>query len=211
MARRVIVEWGLPPERVVVIPGGSIGERKPIATDRNHFAFIYASHPSKGLDKAIEVLTSIRADFPMVTLDVYGGERLWGDDLTLKDQNYPDWIHSIGSVAQSDVEAGMSHYGAMLYLMTIVDSFTPVGSEAASAGVIVVASDHGAYSEIIRHGWNGFLITVRNGEPDLREAERLVRAYLSNQFDYEPMRLRAASSVQTWDEQAAQWTELSRE
>jgi glycosyltransferase involved in cell wall biosynthesis len=102
----------------------------------------------------------------------------------------------------------MNRYGAMLYLTRYVDSFTPVGSEAAAAGVIVFASDHGAYSEFIRHGWNGFLVSVRNGEPDLVEAERLVRAYLANLSDYNSMRVRAASSVVTWREQATQWADL---
>lgn len=209
MARRVIDEWGFPGSRVVVIPGASVGKRRPPRGRRDPHRFVYASHPAKGLNNVIEVLRRLRGEFPAIELDVYGGVALWGDGLAAdRDENLPQWVRLRGMVSHAEMEAAMSRYGVMPYLTNAIDSMTPIGSEAAAAGVVLLASDHGAYSEFVRHGWNGLLVRVQDGEPDLDQAERLLRAYLADPAAFDPLRRRAAASVTTWEEQAAQWEAL---
>lgn len=213
MARRAIDQWGFPAERVVVIPGESVRARRRLPRrGRDPYRFVYASHPAKGLDNVIEVLRRVRGDHPAVGLDVYGGVSLWGDDQTAeRAAELPDWVRVKGMVAQREMEALLPRYGVMPYVTGAVDGFTTVGAEAAAAGVVFLASDHGACAEFVRHGWNGLLVRVESGRPDLAQAERLVRAYLAEPAAFEPLRRRAAASVATWDEQAAQWETLFRE
>jgi glycosyltransferase involved in cell wall biosynthesis len=212
LARKAIDEWSLPAERVVVIPCGAVPGRSHPADDdrRDPFSFVYASHPLKGLDNAIEVLGRVRAEFPAVRLDVYGSEKLWGDQAqTAPTAALPEWVRLKGSLPQESVERAMGGYGAMLYLTTWVDSFSPVLSEAFAAGVVVIATAHGSNSEVIRHGWNGFLVASNDRfEPDLDQAEYLLRQYLSDTSKYLGLRQRARASVPTWDEQAEQWRHI---
>lgn len=209
MARRAIDEWGFPPARVVVIPGESVAARRRLPRRRDHHRFVYASHPMKGLGNAIEVLRRVREKFPAVELDVYGSVALWGDDLhPEREESVPDWVRLKGMVPHKQMAAAMSRYGVMPYLTGVVDGFTSVGAEAAAAGVIFMASDHGACAEFVRHGWNGLLVRVEDGQPDLDQAEQLLCAYLTDPASFEGLRRRAAASVATWEEQAAQWEAL---
>ena len=143
---------------------------------------------------------------------VYGSRRLWGDqEGALPKGEYPEWVSFKGEVPPLEMASVMARYGVMLYVTSILDSFCPAMSEALAAGVIVIASAHGANGEFIRHGWNGFLVPS-NAElvPDLARAEHLLRCYLAHPDRFSAMRLRAIRSVPTWDEQAAQWRQVWR-
>lgn len=213
LAQRGGYEWGYPPERIVVIPGEAVSQKldpsSPVA--RDELAAIYASHPDKGLREAIEVIRRVRHDYPL-RLDVYGSRRLWNDqDRSIPEGNYPEWVHFKGDIPPLDVASAMAQYGVMLYVTSILDSFCPAISEALAAGVIVIASAHGANGEFIRHGWNGFLVPSNESlVPDLAQAESLLRRYLAHPKQFSAMRLRAINSVPTWDEQAAQWRQVWR-
>jgi glycosyltransferase involved in cell wall biosynthesis len=216
LARSAVDSWGYRSERVVVIPGGAVTRRQEIQdpASRDEFAAVYASHPFKGLREAIEVLARVRQRHPKVRLHVYGSPRLHGDHLEAECRDLPvrpDWVHFEGEVAQREIESVMPRYGLMLYLTRWVDSFNPVTTEALAGGVVVVATAHGSNAEQIRHGWNGLLVRSNDAsEPDLDQAEHLVRVYLENPGAYAALRARAAASVSTWDEQAAQWREVWR-
>lgn len=213
LAQRGAYEWGYPPERIVVIPGEGVSRKlDPRSTvARNEMAAIYASHPDKGLREAIEVVRRVRRDYPL-RLDVYGSRRLWNDsDRAIPEGHYPEWVHFKGDVPPLQMASVMAQYGVMLYVTSILDSFCPAVSEALAAGVIVIASAHGANGEFIRHGWNGFLVPSNESlVPDLAQAEHLLQCYLAHPEQFSAMRLRAINSVPTWDEQAAQWRQVWR-
>jgi glycosyltransferase involved in cell wall biosynthesis len=104
----------------------------------------------------------------------------------------------------------MAGYGLMLYLTEWVDGFSLSTAEAMAAGVVVIATAHGANADFVRHGWNGFLVRSDGGRPDLAAAESIARSYLRDPKGFEPLRARAMASVPTWDEQAAAWREVWR-
>ncbi len=213
LARRAVDEWGHPPERVVVIRGEAVRRRRAVseAASRDPFAAIYASHPFKGLREAVEVLGHLRAEFPDVRLDVYGSERLWADGAAASAERVlPEWVRRAGETPQSEVERRMADYGLMLYLTEWVDGFSLSTAEALAAGVVVIATAHGANAEFLRHGWNGFLVRSDGGRPDLLEAQSLVRAYLRDPAAFAGVRANAMASVPTWDEQAEEWRRLWR-
>ena len=214
LARRGIDEWGYPSERVVCIPGEAVTRRlaPDAVVDRHESAIVYASAPFKGLDNAVEVVRRVRPDHPGVSLDVYGSAALHGDHIEATPRgSFPDWVRFHDSVPQSEVEASMPKYGAMLYVTSWVDGFSLATAEALAGGVIVIATAHGSQAEFILHGWNGLLVSSDDGnEPDLAEGERLLRLYLADPAAFRDMRARAASSVPTWDEQAARWMRIWR-
>ena len=211
VARRAADEWGFPAERVVVIPGESVRRRRALSGRREPAAGVYASHPFKGLREALDVIGRVRADFPEVRLDVYGSERLWGDE---KDAgglaDGPAFARGIGELPQAEIEERMGGYGFLLYLTEWVDAFSSSTAEALAGGVVVIATAHGSNAELIRHGWNGLLVRSRDGKPDLDQAESLLRRYLERPEAFDALRVNASACVPTWDEQAARWRELWR-
>jgi glycosyltransferase involved in cell wall biosynthesis len=208
MARRAIDEWDLPASRVVVIPGDAVVERweGPLNPARDFSRSFFACHPVKGLDEAVTVLGRCQDDYPNV-LDVYGTSAFWGAPV---EDRYPprEWLRFMGDVSAGEIAKRMADYGFMLYATDWLDSFSTVTAEAMAAGVVVFATAHGATAEIIRHGWNGFLIPSIDGRPDLADAEALVRTYLRDPSAYAFVRENARRSVATWDEHAAQWISL---
>jgi glycosyltransferase involved in cell wall biosynthesis len=161
----------------------------------------------KGLRYAVEVIGRLVADYPGLHLDVYGSAKLHGDalDATLP-AGYPTWVHFKGGAPQREVETVMPRYGAMLYATEWLDGFSLATAEALAGGVIVIATDHGSNSELIRHGWNGLLISSDGShKPNLEQAEELMRCYLADPPAFADMRTRAVASVPSWDHQAGEW------
>jgi glycosyltransferase involved in cell wall biosynthesis len=212
IARRAVDEWGYPSRKVVVIRGEAVVRRRRRSifdSRRSSYGFVYASHPFKGLDNAIAALDGFKDSYPDILLDVYGGAVLHGDDLIEEvTPNYPKWVRTRGSIPQAEIEKQMSQYGGMLYLTHYVDGFSLATSEALAAGVLVIATAHGSNAELIRHGWNGFLVGVRDGQPDLGEAKEILSDYFANPSSFESIRRNAVASMLTWSEQAAQWEKV---
>lgn len=214
LARRAVEEWGIPSGRVVVIPGQAASKKRTFfgAPKRDPFAFVYASHPAKGLVNAVQVLAPFQPRYPALTLSVFGSAKLWGDALSEEGaEPLPPWVKLRGEVPQESLEKELPTFGVMPYLTRWVDSFPPSASEAMAAGVIVIATAHGAHGEFLRHGWDGFLVRSGEGnEPDLDEARTLVEAYLSSPDAFEAMRHHAIAAVPSWGEVAAEWVEAWR-
>ena len=211
LARLAVDEWGQPPERVVVIPGEGVRRRRDASeiVERDAFAAIYASHPFKGLREALQVLGRLRPDFAKLRLDVYGSERLWSDDAAAAERPaLPEWARLAGELPQGDIEQRMAGYGVMPYLTEWVDGFSLSTAEALASGVVVIATAHGSNAELIRHGWNGFLVRSEQGRPDLQEAQAIARAYFRAPEDFAQMRANAMACVPTWEEQAQEWRRL---
>jgi glycosyltransferase involved in cell wall biosynthesis len=212
MARRAVDEWGYPSRKVVVIRGeGVTAKRRPssFGSPRRPYSFIYASHPFKGLNNALIVLDNFKGSYPDIMFDVYGGAALYGDDqVETPYDHFPPWVTANGSVPQAEVEMRMSQYGGMLYLTHYLDGFSLATSEALASGVLVIATAQGANAELISHGWNGFLVGIRDGQPNLDEAKEILGEYFAGPSSFDFIRRNATASVPTWDDQAAQWEKL---
>lgn len=212
MARRAVDEWGYPSRKVVVIRGEGVSSKRRrslFGSSRKPYSFIYASHPFKGLNNALIVLDSFKARYPDILFDVYGGATLYGDDQEeISLDHFPPWAKASGSIPQAEVESRMSQYGAMLYLTHYLDGFSLATSEALASGVLVIATALGANAELISHGWNGFLVGTKDGQPNLDEAKEILGEYFANPSSFDLIRRNATASVPTWDEQAVQWEQL---
>lgn len=212
LADRAIRDWHWPACRIVVIRGDAVQDRLPpediVNPEREPQVGVWASHPNKGLETVLELYDRLLPHYPSLRLQVFGSERLWHDRAAVTQRTWPSWVSFQGEVPPGEVRQGMLRCGFLPYLSRWVDGFSCATAEALSAGVVVIAAGHGANAEIIDHGANGFLVPVREGQLDLAVAEDLLRSYLADPAAFVPVRLRAAASVPTWQEQAVQWEKL---
>jgi glycosyltransferase involved in cell wall biosynthesis len=212
MYNRVVAEWGYPANRTSVITGGSVVERLEEfeSPARDDYAFVYFSHPQKGLQPALDLLNSVYPAYPRLRLEVHGSDRLWSDAAPVTaPPTSSDWIHYRGEMAHDSIAAILPEFGALLYLTTREDGFCCSLAEALAAGLIVIASDHGPNSEYIQHGRNGFLVPCdQDNRPNLEIARDILVDYLKTPARFHHIRAAAKRSVSTWAEQARAWQEV---
>ncbi len=136
---------------------------------RDPFRLIYASHPDKGLESAIRVLRVLRSKDPRYHLVVCGGPKLWGEKGTLE---FTDpGIKYLGLIGQKQLTQELLKSSYSMNLQAIREVFGMLITESMRAGCVVIASNVGAYPEIIQDGINGFLL-----EGDHRSEEIIQRA-----------------------------------
>jgi hypothetical protein len=138
---------------------GSTGEGK-----RDPFRMCYCSHPSKGLDAAVQVLRRLRAIDQRYALEVYGGNRLWGGAAAQLPQEIGVTDH--GLIGQAVLAAELQGCGFSLHLQRRPEPFGMLVTESMRAGCLPVASPVGAYPELIRPGIDGLLV---QGDPEQDE------------------------------------------
>jgi polysaccharide pyruvyl transferase CsaB len=153
--------WAMPADRMAVIYNGlhqssfRIVEAAPPA--RDPFAVAYIGPREKGLDAAISVVQRLRATDDRFHLDVFGGDRLWGRE----SDGVPEaaGVRFMGLLGQRDLARTLHAYEYCLALQTMTEGFGIAVQEARRAGAIVVASPAGALKEMVRSGFDGFLIS----------------------------------------------------
>jgi glycosyltransferase involved in cell wall biosynthesis len=175
--RRVVGGWGVPPARCMVIHNGVPERRRswrPVhRSHRDPFRLVYTGHPMKGLDAAVELLRLLRREDPRFTLHIYGGRRLWGQPDEAA--GFPEGVVWHGLVGQDALARALREAGFSINLQGLADGFGIALAEAMGAGCLVVASAIGAYPELIRQGYDGFLVAGPHDAPEtLRRAARLI-------------------------------------
>ncbi|HEV2852123.1 MAG TPA: glycosyltransferase family 4 protein [Thermoanaerobaculia bacterium] len=203
--RRGVGGWGVPPARCVVIHNGVPERRRswwPVR--RDPFRMVYTGHPMKGLDSAVELLRLLRREDPRFTLHVYGGRRLWGqEDETA---NLPEGVVWHGLVGQDALADALRQAGFSINLQGLADGFGIAMAEAMGAGCLVVASAIGAYPELIRQGYDGFLVAGPHGAPEtLRRTARLIRDLTAAPGLAATVRRNAGASPLPWSVVARAW------
>ncbi len=128
---------------------------KPHST-RDPYSLVYFGHPEKGLDDALSILRILRKSEPRFNLHVFGGYGLWGDTETSIPPE-PGLVDH-GLIGQKKLIPLLQKMSFSLNLQAIQEGFGLAVCESMRAGCIVLASRVGAYPEVIRHGYNGFLI-----------------------------------------------------
>ncbi|WP_347242808.1 glycosyltransferase [Thermogutta sp.] len=211
LADRALNAWDVPRDQVVTIRGEAVPERLDpsavLSAPREPARGVFLSHPDKGLDLVLEVLARLREKNWPVQLDIFGSRGFWQEEPRSL-RNLPSWVHVCGELPQMQATRGLLSYGFMPYFVRWADGYSLATAEAMAAGVIVFASGHGSNAEFVRHGETGVLVPVRDGVPDLEEAERWLERYLATPGQWLAMRKRASESVPTWQEAARQWIEL---
>jgi glycosyltransferase involved in cell wall biosynthesis len=206
--RRIAGEsWGVPAGRRLVVPNGVPEPARGLFTcrrERDPFRLVYTGHPSKGLEAAFGLLRRLRAEDRRYRLDVFGGPRLWGQAETPLEP--PEGVVWHGLVGQRKLGAALARASFSVNLQGIADGFGIALAEAMAAGCIAVASRIGAYPELIRHGYDGFLLAgPHDGGEVLDRAARLIHGVAGNPGLAALLRRNAAASPLAWPVVARAW------
>ncbi|OGM11057.1 hypothetical protein A2Z22_03640 [Candidatus Woesebacteria bacterium RBG_16_34_12] len=163
MKEFIIKEWHLPPDKIFITHNGfceeNITEAINYNVPRDINSIVFASHPSKGLLRVIEIVKELRQDGSKFYLDIYGGNKLWGSDLNEDDMSNEKFVNYQGLIGQKELAQRFMKYNLMLALSSVPDTSSIAIHEAKKSGVIVIASAVGGNPEIIKDGFDGFLIS----------------------------------------------------
>jgi len=204
-------DWGLPEGPAFVIYNG-FPRRRGLARlgswlrRRHPFRLIYTSHPSKGLATALQVLDRLRARDPRYHLWVFGGDALYGG----RDTSPPPHpgVTYMGTQGQPRVLRALERSAVALLLQDRPEPFGMVLTEAMYYGAIPVASPVGAYSEIVRHGWNGILVPGDHRSEAVRsEAAEWIHRLTQRPDWAATIRRHAGRIPWDWDTQARVWAD----
>jgi len=137
-------------------------KRGPFAK-ADDFVIMHASNfrPVKNIPTVIEVFAALRKRYPVTLLLVGDGPQHGCAEEMVREKGLSGSVHFLG--AQEYLE-DILPFGDVFLLPSEHESFGLAALEAMSAGVAVVATDHGGTGEVIRHGENGFLHSPRDVE-----------------------------------------------
>lgn len=203
----ISAEWGVGKNvRLAVIYNGApdLDAGRPAKPpQRDPFSLAYTSHPSKGLDAAMGVLQFLRKQEPRFKLHVFGGDALWGgEDKQFKGEN----VLFHGTQGQGKVLQALRSINFSMNLQRRLEPFGMVLTEAMKQGCIPVASPVGAYKELLKDHYNGFLVSGDAEAAETQEmAANLILKLLKVPDYLEYVRERAQDMPWTWDRQAQVW------
>lgn len=168
---------------------------------RDPYGIVFASHPVKGLDRLLNIVHSLRRDVSnRFHLDIYGGYKLWGTD-------EPDFetdeegVSYKGLVQQRELIRHLFSYNFMVNIYDIPEGFGLIYPQVMRAGVIPIVSNVGGVSEIIKDGYNGFLIShPYDTEAGCNEVKNIIRRLMSDKKLISYIRRNAMAYNRGWDD-----------
>ncbi len=201
-------QWAVPPAKLAVFHNGVEKAllRTPIwsRVARQPHRLVYCGHPNKGLLAALAVLRLLRAHDPRFELHIYGGDGMYGGVDTPPAREAGTFYH--GTVRQPALYRELQRGSFALHLQDTPEAFGIALAEAMAAGCIVLASAAGALPELVRHGWNGFLVPGHYTEPPTWEyAAGLTLHLVRNESTARYIRANACHSPFDWETVAATW------
>ena len=203
VANTVWESWSPRPGKIFVCPYGITPQPPEDWPDRDLHSIVYTSHPSKGLVASIQVIRLLRRHDTAWNLHVFGGNRLWGGN---DEPVVEAGVQYHGLVSQSFLRRNHPRFGFSLHLQRRLEPFGLTLVEAMAAGCVAIASPAGAYSEIIEHGRNGFLVP---GDPESPETQQAAAALIRNLSDSPDeiagISQNARSSPLSWETIARAW------
>lgn len=159
-ARRVLIEYGVPSEKTIVMPYGLnldwVSHLKPVSSKRLRIGYLGNVIPIKGVDvlvRAYQTLLEIRPN-AHVSLDIWG-------DTTRK----PDYVEAVrrdlprlkyrGRYRRRDLSRILSSLDVIVVPSIWYETQGIVIQEAFAGGVPVVVSDGTSLTETVRNGVDG--------------------------------------------------------
>ncbi len=193
--RTLAVGWGVPGDRVSVLPNPapSVPELAPRDELRRSFgmngptlAFAGRLSAQKSLELALGAVDAVEG----VSLVIAGD----GDERARLEALAGPRVHFVGPLPRERVLELFRAADASI-LSSSWENFPHTVVEALAAGTPVIATRVGGVAEVVRDGENGLLVPSGDGEA-LAEA---VRRYFSDEALRERLRAAAAESVRAYD------------
>lgn len=201
IVRDQLVQAGVSPERIWVVPYGADAEKfhPPAASNRRApFRVVYAGQVSlrKGLRIAFSAIEHLRHTAPF-TLDIYGGVSAEMRS-TLAPLAGAAWLRLHGPVAQNEL-GHIFREASMLVLPSWEEAFGLVVVQALSCGLPCIVSDRVGAGDLIAHRRNGSIFPAGDTLALGREIEWWAQHVNGCEYTAHP-----------WDFPARQLLELSR-
>jgi len=141
-------EWGIPSSKIITTSNAYSEENVQAAEKanlvRDKHGIVFASHPSKGLSRVVEIVNALHEYDSRFYLDIYGGKRLWNASSQEDDLPERDHIRFRGLVGQRDLNHRLRSYNFMIAVSDVPDACSLTLIEAKRAGVLVLASAVGS-------------------------------------------------------------------
>ncbi len=174
---------------------------------RNKFSLVYASHPAKGLERAIRIAERLRDKGIPIKLYIYGGYELWGEQKKVSD--LPKFAVYKGNLPAEKLSKELKKHSFAIHIHGIPEGFGILTLQYIQAGVIPIISNVGANSEIIKNGVNGFLLSGSFKEQE-EEAYKIVKSLIKNSRYRQAIRKNLKSAfVKNWDTVAREFLSLA--
>lgn len=174
--RQRYIDWGLAPERIVVIENGQSPEEplppRPLAEGetRNRFGFFGQINPFKGLDVVLEALNELpKAERKKIVLEVHGANLEWQPKefqdriealrAPLIKQGVVQWV---GPYQPHELRGRMGGVDWVVVPSIWWENSPMVIQEAMVHGRPLLVSDIGGMREKVRDGVDGHHVPARN-------------------------------------------------
>jgi glycosyltransferase involved in cell wall biosynthesis len=153
---------GFPAERIHVVghgielpvTRGEVSRPQPEVAD--HFAYVGGLSPQKGVHVLIEAFNELPAS---ARLTIAGDETAFPDYCAgLREQAAHSGIRFAGRLDRAGVGQALVEADALVVPSLWYETASLVVQEAFAVGTPVVAADHGALAERVRHEVNGLLV-----------------------------------------------------
>lgn len=204
-------EWGIPSAKIVTTSNAFSEENAQAAQQnspaRDKYGIVFASHPSKGLSRVIEIVNALREHDSRFYLDIYGGKRLWDAESRDEDLLESAHIRFRGLVGQRELCCRLRGYNFMIAMSGVPDACSLTLIEAKKAGVLVLASAVGSNAEIIQHEYDGFILEDDYLSPECKDqCVKLILRLVNDDTYAEKIRSRAMAYSISWHTIAKEWS-----
>ena len=205
----VVKEWEVTQSNIVVVYNGIeeelFAEAERRSKRRDPLRLVYLGHPMKGLDAALKVHASLRQHDARYQLHLFGGPKLWGEDE--RDVPRAPGVKFHGLVGQKRLARELVASSFALHLQGYEEPFGISLAESLRAGCVVIASDVGAFPELVYSGNNGYLLGGDYMSPEVHDrAVNLVLKVTEDAKLSRELRMNACSFPWTWDRMARVWS-----
>ncbi len=207
-ARQHLVQAGLQPQRVFVLPNTVATDRfYPDEKPKRDFDFLYVGnlYDFKRVDLVLKAFQIVHHSQPDSRCCVLGdGPQRQALENLAQELGIAQAVHFEGWA--DDIPAWMRR-SQVLLLLSEHEGLPAVLLEALCTGVPVIATDVGAVTSVVRDGENGFVLPT---QPDAALVAAKALALLSDEPLYQQMRKQALTTRNTHSyEQAARvWQEI---
>ena len=170
---RIIITWGINPEKISVIYNSiEVEEKSGVHETGNVIVTVARLVPWKGISELIDAVATVRKEIPDASLLIIGDGP---DEAILMEKGKKvlgDAISFAGPRSHEEVLQAMSA-SSVFVLNSTYEGLSHVLIEALHLGKVIVATDAGGNSELIKDDVNGILVPVGDTET---LAKALVRA-----------------------------------
>lgn len=178
--KKVVARWGVPEDRIVVIPNAFEGlpsESGPHKINLHGRTIVSAGRlvPWKGFLTLVEIMVGLTKKFPDLKLCIIGDgpERLM-IERRIKQLELEHNIYLVGRVPQATLFEYLKQ-ASVFALNTGYEGFSHQLLEVMAIGIPLITTDVGGNPEIVKDGENGLLVPYNDKRELANAIERMLR------------------------------------